>query len=158
MCTYLHHFAANFFGNLSFVNTLLRLRYEWLHYLIVCDIKTMFVVVTLRLNYVCISISSAEISIFLFTVPGYQQLTACADTPSVSVKSCKKKPIIDQQRAHINKRRRELYHEKKQSTDRCDIERKESIKQRSREAYHAKKEASQMSGEKTKPSKKTCRT
>ena len=112
----------------------------------------MFVVVTLRLNYVCISISSAEISIFLFTVPGYQQLTACADTPSVSVKPCKKKP----QRAHINKRRREIYHEKKQSTDRCDIERKESIKQRSREAYHAKKEASQMSGEKTKPSKKTC--
>ena len=97
----------------------------------------MFVVVTLRLNYVCISISSAEISIFLFTVPGYQQLTACADTPSVSVKPCKKKP----QRAHINKRRREIYHEKKQSMMPCDVDRRESIKQRRREARHAKKEA-----------------
>ena len=52
----------------------------------------------------------------LFAVPGYQQLTACADTSSVCINYCNKtKALSDEQRSRINKRRRELYHEKNQS-------------------------------------------
>ncbi|KAG2644864.1 hypothetical protein PVAP13_2KG382100 [Panicum virgatum] len=48
-------------------------------------------------------------------VIGYTHLPACADTSSVSVKSCKTRTLTDDQRARKNKRRRELYHEKNQS-------------------------------------------
>ena len=76
------------------------------------------------------------------------------DTPGVSVGSCKTKVLTDEQRAHRNKHHRELYHEKKQLTSPCDVDRRDSIKQRRREAYHAKKEAIQLSIDKSK-SKKT---
>ncbi|XP_039784638.1 glutamic acid-rich protein-like isoform X2 [Panicum virgatum] len=84
----------------------------------------------------------------------YQPSTACVDTPGVSVGSCKTKVLTDEQRAHRNKHHRELYHEKKQLTSPCDVDRRDSIKQRRREAYHAKKEAIQLSIDKSK-SKKT---
>jgi len=51
----------------------------------------------------------------LFTVVGYTHLPACADTSSVSVKSRKTRTLTDDQRVRINKRRRELDHEKNQS-------------------------------------------
>ena len=52
---------------------------------------------------------------FLFPGPGYQQLTACADTSSVCINYCNKtKALSDEQQSHINKRRRELRAEKKQ--------------------------------------------
>ena len=67
---------------------------------------------------------------FLFPGPGYQQLTACADTSNARIKSRNKKKVLtDEQRACINKRRRELYHEKKQSTKPCDVDRRKSMKQ-----------------------------
>ena len=62
--------------------------------------------------------------------------------------------MTNEQRDRINKRRRELYREKKQSSKPCDVDRWETKKTRDREAYHAKKEASQISSEKTKPKKK----
>jgi len=60
------------------------------------------------------------------------------DSYPVSVATSKTKVLTNEQRGHINKRRREIYHEKKQSMMPCDVDRRESIKQRRREARHAK--------------------
>ena len=66
----------------------------------------------------------------LFAVPGYQQLTACADTSSVCINYCNKtKALSDEQRSRINKHRRELRAEKKQSAKPCDVDRTKSMKQ-----------------------------
>ncbi|XP_039847376.1 uncharacterized protein LOC120706732 isoform X3 [Panicum virgatum] len=61
-------------------------------------------------------------------VLGYQHLTACADISSASVKTCKTKPLTNEQRDRINKRRRELYREKKESSKPCDVDRWETKK------------------------------
>ena len=71
------------------------------------------------------------------------------DTPDVSAATCKTKVLTDEQRARRNKRRHELYHEKKQSTMSCDVDRRERINQWRQEAYHAK-EATQSSVDKSK--------